>query len=457
MPIFNSFNSGSSRRFGFSKGIVLKPPTGISSIAGETSVTVSFTAPSGDTPSNIEYRLSTNGGSTYGSWIALSPPDITSPITISGLTSNEAYSAQLRTTLLGQFSEPSTSFNFQTLAAAPSGLSASSITSSSFVLSFSQATGGGETISNYKYALSTNGGSSYGAYTALSPADATSPVTISGLSSGTAYVVKIRAVTAAGDGSESTTASFTTLPSTFSVQYLVIGGGGSGGYVGGGGAGAYRCSVSGETSGGGASAESPLSLTSGTYTVTVGGAGSSSAFSTITSSAGGGGANAGGSAGNGYGGGNSRITGPEYAGGGGGGAGSGGGNASFENRGGNGGSGLTSSITGSGVTRAGGGGGGCRNGDIFGSFAGGSGGSGGGGRGAFYTNQGSTAGGANTGSGGGGGSHEGPGPSAGGSGIVIVRYLTSSASAFTVTGGTKTTSGSYTIHTFTGTSSLVVS
>jgi hypothetical protein len=34
--------------------------------------------------------------------------------------------------------------------------------------------------------------------------------------------------------------------------------------------------------------------------------------------------------------------------------------------------------------------------------------------------------------------------------------LTSSASAYTITGGSKTTSGSYTIHTFTGSGSLVV-
>ena len=46
---------------------------------------------------------------------------------------------------------------------------------------------------------------------------------------------------------------------------------------------------------------------------------------------------------------------------------------------------------------------------------------------------------------------------AGSPGIVIVRYLTSAATNYTVTGGTKTTAGSYTVHTFTGTSSLVVS
>jgi hypothetical protein len=45
---------------------------------------------------------------------------------------------------------------------------------------------------------------------------------------------------------------------------------------------------------------------------------------------------------------------------------------------------------------------------------------------------------------------------AGGSGVVIVRYLTADLAGRTVTGGTITTSGSYTIHTFNSSSSLVI-
>ena len=45
----------------------------------------------------------------------------------------------------------------------------------------------------------------------------------------------------------------------------------------------------------------------------------------------------------------------------------------------------------------------------------------------------------------------------GGSGIVIVRYLTSLTSSYTVTGGTSATTGSYTYRTFTGDGSLVIS
>ena len=69
------------------------------------------------------------------------------------------------------------------------------------------------------------------------------------------------------------------LASEVTVEYLVIAGGGGasddGTFGGGGGAGGYRCSVSGESSGGGASAETTLTCFTGTtYTVTVGAGGS---------------------------------------------------------------------------------------------------------------------------------------------------------------------------------------
>jgi len=82
-----------------------------------------------------------------------------------------------------------------------------------------------------------------------------------------------------------------------SADYLVVAGGGSGGKWGpggGGGAGGYRTSAG--TSGGGATAEAKITLsTLNTYTITVGAGGaarsngSDSVFSTITSTGGGGG------------------------------------------------------------------------------------------------------------------------------------------------------------------------
>ena len=204
------------------------------------------------------------------------------------------------------------------------------------------------------------------------------------------------------------------------------GGGGhaAGGSGGGGGAGGYRCSVSGEDSGGLSIAESKASIAATTYIVTVGAGGanngsegntgtqgSNSEFGDIVSIGGGRGAgatqpggaggsggggdgnnSAGGTAasGQGFSGGNAGAYQPSiYPGGGGGGAGGAGTAGSGGSIPGNGGIGIASNINGTLTYRAGGGGAG----------NGGTGGNGGGGAGG-----------------------PGLGQSQGGSGVVIVRY-----------------------------------
>ena len=287
------------------------------------------------------------------------------------------------------------------------------------------------------------------------------------------------------------------------VEYVVVAGGGGGGrqHGGAGGGGGYRSSVAGESSGGGYSAETPLSLVPGTYVVTVGGGGagsstqsggtytgvrgangSSSSFSTVTS-LGGGGAGSyrgslsvdsnGNSGGSGGGGGSTEGVGPgagnyggsgevsqgypggrsSYAGAGGGGAGGVGSNGAGSSPGGDGGpggSGVTSAITGTSVGRAGGGGGGS-----YGSGNGSTGsvgvGTDGGASGGHGANSGPSAVSNRGGGGGGGGAWEYYG-GAGGSGVVIVRYQGPQRA----TGGTITSAGGYTIHTFTGSGSFII-
>jgi hypothetical protein len=280
-------------------------------------------------------------------------------------------------------------------------------------------------------------------------------------------------------------------PETLEVEYLVVAGGGGGGGSstggGGGGAGGFRTNVGG----------SLLSLASGTsYSVVVGAGGTStgsaattgsnSSFANIESAGGGCVATSGAlgiDGGSGFGGsgefstnativglGNVPATSPPQgnaggigftyqgggtvnrgAGGGGGGAGGNGSAAQIDVQAGNGGIGADSSITGSTVTYAGGGGGG-----YYAQSAGsppcpgGTGGSGGGGDGAGTAA--STAAVANTGGGGGGRGNDGVTTlfgKAGGSGIVIVRYLGAQrATGGTITAGTGSAAG-YTIHTFT--------
>jgi len=247
---------------------------------------------------------------------------------------------------------------------------------------------------------------------------------------------------------------------THDVEYLIVAGGGSGGYgnSGGGGAGGYKAATGLELTGG------------NTYTTTVGagGAGASSTFgndgsnsilsgtgiTTLTSGGGGGGgyeAYDGRTGGSGGGGGYNSTTGgaasgtgtgfaggdglgnlsPQYGGGGGGGA-SEVGDDGDGSGGGDGGVGLANDIieTGTNVYYAGGGGGAPNNDNTAGgNYGSGDNGrtKGGGGKGISASGTGEDAV-ANTGGGGGGGTNETSGN--GGSGIVILRELTSEGAVY---------------------------
>jgi len=434
-------------------------PTALSATAlSTTSVSVSFTPgeSAGASPINYKYSLSTNGGSTYGEPTALDPADTVSPVTISGLTGGQTYHIKLRA--VSDFGDSpdstATSITLPTVPFAPTSLSATT-SGTSVSIAFTPGANGGSAVINYQYALSTDGGSTYGSFLALDPADATSPITITGLTEGTAYLAKLKAVSAFGAGAESAAVSFT---SGIAVQYLVVAGGGGGGRQvgGGGGAGGYLTSSSFVN----LSTNYPATIGAGGGAADAsdgqrGKNGSNSVFSTITSIGGGGGggysANNGrdGGSGGGADGGGPTLIGfgtagqgnnggqgvsGAWAGGGGGGAGSVGVNATASN-GGNGGVGQASSITGSSIYYAGGGGG-CSDGTVAGS----SGGLGGGGAGRSNSANGDQNGVANRG-GGGGGIRDTGTAGVGGSGVVILRY--SAARTITLGAGlTGTTSAS---------------
>ena len=287
------------------------------------------------------------------------------------------------------------------------------------------------------------------------------------------------------NGTEWKVISCTGLP----MAYLVVAGGGSSQIANadgpaGGGAGGLRTSY-GSTSGGGASAESDITLAAGTYTITVGAGGAANSYNngsdssisatgitTLTSLGGGasGGVSqrdgaAGGSGGGGEGDGGSFSSGGSATagqgfdggaggspfdfnrGGGGGGGAAAAGSAGGNGFGGNGGNGLELSITGSATYYAGGGAGDSPNGSE------GTGGLGGGG--AVEAD-----GAANTG--GGAGSPRGytyaPNPGvarSGGSGVVILRLATAVYSGTTTGSPTVTTDGTDTILTFTGSGTYV--
>ena len=466
-------------------------PTSLSATPlSTTSVSVAFTTGTinGSAVTNYKYAYSSDSGSTYSEFAALDPVDIASPVVISGLVGATTYLIKLRAVSDFGDSVDSSAVSVTTLtpASAPTSLSTIAGATSAGV-AFTAGATGGSAFTNMEYALSTNSGVTYGSWTALSPADYTGPITISGLSSSTLYYIKLRYITTAGSGIESSAVTVTTAASssTMSIEYLVVaaGGGGSSIIGGGGGAGGYRTSTvtkslattyavsigaggkggTGYSDPGSPEAGYPgfnssfdnISTTGGGGTrgweAQPGGVVSGQNTWTLSGGSGGGGsgnASATGGAGNlggytpveGYGG----ASGSDPYGGGGGGAGAVGSLVSATANTTSGGVGRQSSITGTATYYAGGGGGGRR---ISGAGNGPSlGGSGGGGismtASTFSSSQ---NGGTNLGGGGGGGNYPGPGTGVqsggtGGSGVVILRY--SSAQLITLGAGLTGSTGS---------------
>ena len=224
----------------------LNAPNILNVAPGTNDVTISFTQELKNNLPIIDYLYSIDGVNYISSGFS------SSPITISGLTNGTTYNITLKAVNANGESIVSRiiSFTTNTIVVPPTntGPLAPIITGTvsktldSITISFTQETNS-ITITNYKYSID-NGLT----YVAFSPIDKVSPVTISGLTSGTTYNIKLRATSAEGDGAESdvwteTTylnvnyVSFTdvgastwTAPDDVTeIEYLVVGGGGGGG------------------------------------------------------------------------------------------------------------------------------------------------------------------------------------------------------------------------------------
>jgi hypothetical protein len=427
---------------------------------------------------SVAFSPGVGGGLPTSYTVTSSPGNLSasgesSPLIVTGLTNGTSYTFTATATNnfnTSNASLPSSTLIASTIPQSPTiGTASATGTSGELSVIFTAGQSGGKNITNYKYQLNNSG-----SYTAFSPAQTTSPLTINGLTDGTSYTIKLKAVNENGDSLESSASNSASPQSSVDVDYLVVAGGGGGARPdsnnpsAGGGAGGYRTSIGG----------SPLTIIKGVATDVVigaggagatsfanGGKGSNSRFATIYSTGGGGGAREGLSGGSGGSGGGDASTSTSpgagneggytpvegYSGGNGSGDGAGGGGgaggaapaATDQYTNGSGGIGSNSAASWATITSSGANGGYFAGGGGGGSYRGnnntGTGGLGGGGDGKGQ----SGAGGAginNTGGGGGGSG----GPSGswgdggnGGSGIVIIKYP--SATTATFNGLTQTT------------------
>ena len=194
---FVAFGAGSSF---YTSASTPSAPTSLSATAGDGQATISFTPGSDGGSAITNYKYSTDGTN----YTALSPTDSSSPVTISGLTNGTSYTIYLKAVNANGDSAASSSVTVtpSSTPSAPTSLSATAGDGQA-TISFTPGSDGGSAISNYKY--STDGTT----YTALSPTDSSSPVTIPGLTNGTSYTIYLKAVNANGDSSASSSVTVT--------------------------------------------------------------------------------------------------------------------------------------------------------------------------------------------------------------------------------------------------------
>jgi hypothetical protein len=177
-------------------------PTSLSAIPTNTSVAISFTAPTNDGGLSItNYEYSFNNST----WTALSPADPTSPVTVSGLTQNTGYTVYLRAVNVAGSGPGSTGVSFTT-----EGVPTGTPTITSIPVGTTTATvnftypGGGGAVTGYDLYVA-NQTNSWNNTTA-------SPISVTGLTANTTYTFYVRAKNAYGVGPQSAGVNATTNP-----------------------------------------------------------------------------------------------------------------------------------------------------------------------------------------------------------------------------------------------------
>ena len=189
-------------------------PTSVSASAtGTTTASVSFVAPSDIGSTAItSYTVTSSPGNITSSGAS-------SPITITGLTTNTAYTFTVRATNgagSGPPSSPSSSITTLAVPGAPTNVSASTSPSQATV-SFTAPSFAGVPASITGYRVTSNPGG-------ITATGASSPITIlSGLSGGTSYTFTVAATNSTGYGPESSASNSITTPPQGQQAYTTNG------------------------------------------------------------------------------------------------------------------------------------------------------------------------------------------------------------------------------------------
>jgi hypothetical protein len=179
-------------------------PISISGSHGNQQATITFTPGSENNGTVTNYKYSLDDGVSY---IECDPSVTSSPIIITGLTNGTEYRIRIRgvNTYGDGTPSPYVSVTPSTIPDAPTNLVASYGGSGSATISFTPGNNGGATILNYTYSIDGVN------FMELTPTDAISPVTITGLTNGTEYLIQLKALNADGPGISSSSVTYTSV------------------------------------------------------------------------------------------------------------------------------------------------------------------------------------------------------------------------------------------------------
>ena len=173
-----------------------QPPTITTVTRGNAQVSVAFTPPSNYGGSPITgYTVTSSGGQTV--------TGTSSPIIVTGLTNGTAYTFTVKATNVVGDSPASAPSSSVTPVTTPSAPSISSVTrgNTQVAVAFTiPASNGGSVITSYR--VTSSGGQTV--------TGTSSPLTVTGLTNGTAYTFTVKATNAIGDSSSSTISSSVT-------------------------------------------------------------------------------------------------------------------------------------------------------------------------------------------------------------------------------------------------------
>ena len=178
-------------------------PRGLSATAGDERVTLRWSAPTSDGGSAVsryEYRYREAGGS-YGEWTTVSGGASATSQTVTGLDNGTTYEFQVRARNAigpGPESNEASATLDEAAPGAPAGLTATA-GDESVTLNWSAPADGGSQILRYEYSYAARG-ETFSDWATVSGGPNSTSLTVSGLTNGTEYGFRVRAVNSIGEG-----------------------------------------------------------------------------------------------------------------------------------------------------------------------------------------------------------------------------------------------------------------